>query len=1812
MANELKFTIAGDAKGLTVAIQGAQAGFAELGGSAKLAGADMDAAIGRSSQQMGRLNEELDSGATAMGRMKQAARDAGVALREGFDTVVEQAKTLWEEVKTHYERVLVTWGIALAVGISAAIVGAVYTAFKGVSFAIGLLTGESYKSANIDALIAVNKEVKELQALLPVTAVGASALNEALKTQGITATEYAATLNAVRTAQQGNGDELDRLGVKYKTQQGQLLDTNTVLTSAAAVLAKYKEGWDRNQAAQAIGLGTEKQIQDALAITTEKVQTAKDRLVDYNLIIGEDTQAAVARYESAMKDFNREADLTSLGFKKAIADNIMPALTDMADFFKDGFPAAVNVFRYTFATITSLFYGLKTSVYIVAEAIIGSVSAMGSALGGVASASVKALNGDFAGARSDLVQGWTEARDRLAGVGTNIVDQATKNSKAMALAWGADSLAAKEAATNIVKVGTAWKGKDKDAANATAEKASDYDRLSKSIEGVMALAEAELSAERKLTDAEKFRINTLKELNQAYANGGLTDDEWDKLYDRTHVVASTKAIADNTAAYKVHMAALQQGNAEIEHEIKTGEVLSAAQKNALKILKEITDGTRKYTEVETLALTAELERSILNERINAQRKAQFDADTKATDALAQEVTALREGNTALRQHNEEIGLSQTALNALVLARQDEAIAIQQSIVSENDEAVARGEGTAAMKLQIDKLDELQRKRGLTATGQAGQLAADAAKKAEEAWVASEKKIEDGLYDAVANGFQGGIKKAFGDIKQWLARQVLSFAVEPFAQFGASLLNPNAAGAGGAGGAGGAALGLAQKGLSLYSNAGLVANQVLRGTMSVSNGVGTVAANATGAGIDGLLATNGAYRTLATPVMSASAAGAAGVPISQVLGESGFAAATGAAGTGGTGLAAAGAFGESAATGAALASEYVAASTVIAEGAAVTGAAVGTAAGAAAGTGLTAALAAVPVWGWIALGALAIFGASGGGKGPKLTNAGNAAATFDPTGKQTGYETYFGGSNAATDKVISGLQTTYAGTAKALGIGQVASNFSYGGNIISDGKDAKFALGGGAGSSKFYQAETPLTDAELALASSRAVFAALQGSDLPKYLAGVFDGIVAGESTQEQLKTAIATAQAFKGLHDQLEALPFTQLKDMTYAVSAALVAASGGMQQFQTNIGTFYDKFVPEAEKNANVMGNLTKTFGELGLTLPAIDENARKAFRALVDGQDLATEAGVRNTAALLGVAGAFDQVSSYADAVAKAALDAGKQAADKRLALVREELGWQDKKDVLTKRATQAEVSERNDLAAASNDTIRALIRQTYAQEALAAALDKARAATQAALQNFVSATSAVVSARAAMASQYGSFAAAVAATHSAADAAQSSITNGYLGALDAVAAAQADVANVTQQSGQALRGFAKTIRDFIAGLDHTDTGGLDKAGQLASAQADFAINLAQAKAGDTEALGRLTGIAGAMLTAGKDQAESQVDYRLLVLSTKGQLAGLAGGIDSANPEAAKANPEVAARLKLAKAQEVLAEYQKAATESGASTAKQVTDYAADWRKANQAYLRALGDKSIADQLVGALDVSLRTPLENLADAVRALGLNMANQRIAATAAGTSVVTTTTSAADASAPREQIVRKGASGSYAAVTGATQEGDEWRSSAGAVLKVQGGDAVLYGTGGGSLPLADARAWIQRQTDPLAVYQLAVREGISATMLDQVMGWQSGSSNQYAVDNNLPKFDVGTNYVTKDMKAIVHEGEAIVPKAYNPAAGGGWQGDNQRLERLVEALTAEVQRLQQVVREGNNNTRQLADQFDQVSEGANGLRTVAV
>lgn len=77
------------------------------------------------------------------------------------------------------------------------------------------------------------------------------------------------------------------------------------------------------------------------------------------------------------------------------------------------------------------------------------------------------------------------------------------------------------------------------------------------------------------------------------------------------------------------------------------------------------------------------------------------------------------------------------------------------------------------------------------------------------------------------------------------------------------------------------------------------------------------------------------------------------------------------------------------------------------------------------------------------------------------------------------------------------------------------------------------------------------------------------------------------------------------------------------------------------------------------------------------------------------------------------------------------------------------------------------------------------------------------------------------------------------------------------------------------------------------------------------------------------------------------------------------------------------------------------------------------------------------------------------------------------------------------------------------------------------------------------------------------------------------MGGKGGGEISFPNIPNVPTLDVGTNYVKKDGLAMIHEGEAVVPKKYNPAASGYGQGITINIESLEVREEQDIEKLAQ-------------------------------
>lgn len=114
---------------------------------------------------------------------------------------------------------------------------------------------------------------------------------------------------------------------------------------------------------------------------------------------------------------------------------------------------------------------------------------------------------------------------------------------------------------------------------------------------------------------------------------------------------------------------------------------------------------------------------------------------------------------------------------------------------------------------------------------------------------------------------------------------------------------------------------------------------------------------------------------------------------------------------------------------------------------------------------------------------------------------------------------------------------------------------------------------------------------------------------------------------------------------------------------------------------------------------------------------------------------------------------------------------------------------------------------------------------------------------------------------------------------------------------------------------------------------------------------------------------------------------------------------------------------------------------------------------------------------------------------------------------------------------------------------------------------------------GGVLSLRDALAGVQQAKAGVLRAKFAVATANIANT-DPRIAMLEAQYRAGLAALGLPSYDVGTNYVPRDMVAKIHEGEAIIPKAYNPAAGGAM---NAELVAELRALREENAQLRQTM-----------------------------
>lgn len=695
-----------------------------------------------------------------------------------------------------------------------------------------------------------------------------------------------------------------------------------------------------------------------------------------------------------------------------------------------------------------------------------------------------------------------------------------------------------------------------------------------------------------------------------------------------HTLKAAKADAWLTEVTKTYTKAMDdlakvqhKASAEAEHLSKTQEKL----RDIMGAPEWLSYSRQRQEQLIYAAALAQAEEDNA-EALKASAKAAQIATNEYADLVeAQQKIAAQLGEQVdkEREHIAILGLSKEA--AAELAAEQMMVQAARKDAIADRQVVIHGEGAIsdAYREQAKNLRELAQ---LKRQGAAKEAGIDSSRALAKDMERTSEQINSSLTDALMRGFESGkgFAKNMGDtvvnmFKTMVLRPIVSAVVNPISQGINNYLYGGQQGGGG-----------------LIGNAlGTYATNGLSGMGSTIGGWFGGAA-ATGTGIAATMGTGTALAATSSGIgLGASAAGT------------------------GYGFAAGGGLGMTAGS----------------AGASTIGAGLGTSAAA----GGTSVLAAIPVWGWIALAAIAIASQMGG----ETRGGGQYSYSFDgstaPNARRGGTVAASGvgpvllegpsGGEQFGDVVRQSITGTVAGINdlfKNMGSTTVLTAFQAGletsdnarGGVFSGGTLSTGATFGETGKGDNYlgtlfestSTQSPKT-AEEAMAnfSTDLVQAAIQAlqaaTDNPKVIADKLKDVdaesLSDQAAKDLLGSIAATVQGIANFRAAIESLPFEALKGLSFDAAQSLIAVAGGVDKLSAGLGSYYDNFFTEAEKTANVTAQVSKAFTDLGLQMPDLSQgadSARLAFRSLVDGAMADTsEQGQKTTVALLGISGAM-----------------------------------------------------------------------------------------------------------------------------------------------------------------------------------------------------------------------------------------------------------------------------------------------------------------------------------------------------------------------------------------------------------------------------------------------------------------------------------------------------------------------------------------------------------------------------------------------
>ena len=650
---------------------------------------------------------------------------------------------------------------------------------------------------------------------------------------------------------------------------------------------------------------------------------------------------------------------------------------------------------------------------------------------------------------------------------------------------------------------------------------------------------------------------------------------------------------------------------------------------------------------------------------------------------------------------------------------------------------------------------------------------------------------------------------------------------------------------------------------------------------------------------------------------------------------------------------------------------------------------------------------------------------------------------------------------------------------------------------------------------------------------QSIIEALQAApDIPKAVTNVINSALGGQAASsltsdatKQLLTTINTMTAeVNSFRDAAKTLPFEALKNLSFDAAAGLIAAAGGLDALKSKLSSYYDKYYTDAEKTAQATKNVADVFTGLGIAVPA----DMAAFRAVVENSFKDTsESGQKLSAGLLGVADAF---AALHPAVAQGMA------------------AWRELLDGLPfERLKSLGYEAASGLAAAAGgmdklgSNLQSYYKDFYTPE-------EQRAQSVKNITSTLNAAGAHLTETQVGSATRGQFRAVVedASKHLDTQAGQTlylallkveGAFNELATSAEAAAQATAKVDNafdlnqqILKLTGHSAEATAIARAKELASLDDTSRAlqlrvyALEDEAQAAQQTVtDRKANLDDAKSKLMDAYNAQAGVFKDTISKFGQFADSLKKFRTSLdsgpasmLSPEAQYLASKAQFQTVSAAAQSGDEQALQDL-----QGVSQQYLDASKDYYASSQQYFDDLAKVKAAVSASEISARATADVAKLQLDALNNQLsalgliNTSVQSLADAI-------SNYQSALSAYNTAVAATTKteSTSIGSTPQGLVALKGLI----------------QDSFGRYTKTDLGVA-----------LSDT----QLNLAILRTYRDAMTLHATNADIDNAMGWAAGSTAKWLVNHPEASYDIGTDYVPRDMVALVHKGERIIPAAQN-------------------------------------------------------------